>query len=897
MPFEVQTLTVGEDGISLLAGTDSTVYRSDDGGETWKRMITDKTLEGFGETWGYLSGLDVRSLVVGNDSRSLFAGIYGGGVLRSDDGGETWQPINNGLGRAAVLKLSVGPDEGDLFAEVLGGQVYHSDDAGLSWQLVPDMHSLHMQASAVFGNVHMVTIDGRVNLARSGTGWMPWATYRDYPPQAIMVDGNRATVYAYAGPMVLRAEASLPFLWRTPIQYQRVVTTTIAVTRRAINWVVFNAFPLSIGIGITLFTILTYIYVGVARPNRLSTRTVLWLLPRPRYLVTASGYQSYAQRWAAGDPLERLALLRVPTYAPFTLDQLIAELRREGAACDTQGLRASLTTLTERGLLRQEDDAWILTEPLLTQIKRHELPPDTPVQLAKEIRQQHPLYIRTRDFFTQARFRMKELSAEEFLFTPQGQDHPQVAYGSIYTRLIAGRTPTGEDFTAICEATHAHYGDDLPHRVALLLSDRRPEPGARYRLYEIRQREGLAIVPLDVALFRQIKPNRTANDILASEVDQATGQQNLYAISGPVSGDLSFFGREHVLQETLDLLEMGQPVGLFGLRKMGKTSLIQRLQGRLAQQRPIAMVDTQKTAQQQGIWSLYPDIIAAFADHLQRYRPDIDLPELHLWPETPTPSPALADAFMQDLHALHTALGAPDEDKRLLLIVDEIDRLLPAGDAPGYEGFTTLFGQLRAANQQARMLDFLVVGVDAAVNRIERWQDHDNELYRALREVWVPPMAHNDVCEMIESLGSQMGVRYESGSLHLLATSGGGQPFVTRQLCSWAVQGRLGQGAITVTAEQARIAIEEFIFGDPYLREMWDKRLDDTQREMLRALAQASEPLPRLELLPASQRQGALAALGAIEDYTLVNRADGGYTIAWDVFDKWIRWIELGLED
>ena len=548
-------------------------------------------------------------------------------------------------------------------------------------------------------------------------------------------------------------------------------------------------------------------------------------------------------------------------------------------------------------MLLTEDGDWALAEPLLAQVQWRELPPDEPTRLAGQIRQQHPLYARTRDFFTQARFHLRELSAEETLLVARGQDHPQVAYGPLYARLIAGRAPTGDDFTAVCEAAREQYGDDLSHRVALVISDQRPEPGARYRLYEIRQREGLAIVPLDVSLFGQIKPNRSANDILASEIDQATGQQNLYAISGPVSGDLSFFGRERVLQQIIDLLDAGQPVGIFGLRKVGKTSLIQRLQGRLTQQWSIALVDVQSISLHHGIWSLYPDIIAAFADHLQRYRPDVDLPDLHLCPEVPTPSPALADAFMQDMRALHAVLGAPDEGKRLLLIMDEIDRLLPVGEAPGYEGFTTLFGQLRAANQQARMLDFLVVGVDAAVNRVERWPDHDNELYRALREVWMPPMTHDDVCEMIESLGSQMGVRYESEALHLLAGSGGGQPFVTRQLCSRAIQDRLGQGAITVTVEQARGAIEEFIFGDPYLREMWDKRLDDAQREMLRALAQASEPLPRLDLLPTSQRQGALAALGAIEDYTLVNRADGGYTIAWDVFEKWIRWIELGLED
>jgi hypothetical protein len=351
-----------------------------------------------------------------------------------------------------------------------------------------------------------------------------------------------------------------------------------------------------------------------------------------------------------------------------------------------------------------------------------------------------------------------------------------------------------------------------------------------------------------------------------------------------------------VLQEIIDLLDTGQPVGIFGLRKVGKTSLIQRLQGRLAQKRPVAVVDTQKTAQQQGIWSLYPDMIAAFATHVQRYRPDVLLPDLQLWPAAGAPSASMADAFMQDLQALHRVLGEPDKGERLLVIVDEIDRLLPIETTPGYAGFATLFGQLRAANVRASMLDVVVVGVDAAVNRVERWGNHDNELYRALREVWVPPMAPDDVREMIDSLGSQMGVQYESEAMALLARAGGGQPFVTRQMCGRAIEGRLGSGLITVTLDDARMAVEEFVFDDPYLRELWRTRLDETQKEMLRRLAKAPEPLSRRSLLPAAQRQEALGALTALEDYTLVHRSGSSYAIAWDVLKSWVRWVELGLE-
>jgi photosystem II stability/assembly factor-like uncharacterized protein len=872
----VQCIKVGPEGERLFAGTRyNGVFRSDFDGSTWQPVGPER------------ENLYVTTLAVEPNRSRLFAGTWEKGLFYSDNNGDSWASLSN-----QVVSLTVNPDDGNLYVRLDDGGVFVSGDEGQTWQ--QSTSDIDFPENMEFGEIEAEIKDGRVYLNRQGKRQLPWATFDVSSPQAIEVHDSVATFYTMPSTGVLqRAEVPLPSIWNMPTPY----VAMLAFTWRGLGWVAVNALPLSVGLVLMLAVISLYVYAGVARPNQLSLRTILWLLSRPVHLIAASGYRSYARRWAISDPLERLTLLRATPNTPFTLDQLASELRQAGAVFDPQGLRASLAALNERGLLQHENDAWILTEPLLAEVQRHELSSNELDRLAEQIRRQHPLYARVRDFFTQARFRMEELSAEEFLLTPQSQNHPQVAYGSVYTYLITGRAPTGEAFAAVCEAAQDQYGDDLSHRVALVISDRRPEPGARYRLYEIRQREGLAIVPLDISLFGQIKPNRSANDILASEIDQATGQQNLYAISGPVSGDLSFFGREQVLQQVIDLLNAGQPAGIFGLRKVGKTSLIQRLQGRLAQQRPIAMVDTQKSAQQRGIWSLYPDIIAAFADHLQRYRPKIALPDLHLWSEPGPPSPEMADVFVQDLRALHIAIGETDKDARLLLIVDEVDRLLPTSGTPGYEGFATLFGQLRAANQQARMLDFLVVGVDATVNRVERWRDRDNELYRALREVWMPPMEPDDVREMIESLGSQMGVRYEDDALDLLARCGGGQPFVTRQMCGRAVEGRLGRGAITVTPEQAKLAVEEFIFDDPYLGEMWRTRLDETQRGMLRQLAQASEPLPRLELLPASQRQEALAALSALEDYTLVRREGRRYTIVWEVFGKWIRWVELGLEE
>ena len=516
------------------------------------------------------------------------------------------------------------------------------------------------------------------------------------------------------------------------------------------------------------------------------------------------------------------------------------------------------------------------------------------------VTQEQSFFGRARRFFIQAWYDVRPLANDAWLLSPQGIEHPQRHYGEIYLRLLAGKAPTGDDFSAVYSAVCNHYGAsnaNMAHRIALVVSDKIPAPGVGFRFHEILQESGLAIVTLDSACFHQVTPDYTANDVLSAEIHPAIGQEDLYAISSPVSDDLSFFGREQVLQTLIDCLDVGQMVGLFGLRKVGKTSLLQRLQRRLALRRAVATVDIQETAQESGVWPLYLNIIEMFVAEVHRLRSDITLPPLHLYPFLGEITPEVATFFLDDLAALYMTLGSPSEHNRLLLIIDEIDKLLPFENISGYAGFSTLLGQLRAAHQHKQILDVLVVGVNASLNRIERWDVRDNEFYRALREVWMPPMSSEDVQKMITSLGSRMGVKYTPEALDILITEGGGHPYVTRQLCSRAIAGRFGDSILEITAEEASVAVEEFVSHDEYLSELWAKRLNERQQAILRLLAQAVEPASRTQLLPNKQRRVASTDLNALENYRLVRRDGKSYTIGWNIFRKWIRWEELGLED
>ncbi|MCS6804547.1 MAG: hypothetical protein RMM98_13855 [Acidobacteriota bacterium] len=69
-----------------------------------------------------------------NAAGDVFAGTVGGGVFRSRDNGQTWQPVNTGLTNLNVSAFVV-KFTGDIFAGTHGG-IFRSRNNGNSWQPV-----------------------------------------------------------------------------------------------------------------------------------------------------------------------------------------------------------------------------------------------------------------------------------------------------------------------------------------------------------------------------------------------------------------------------------------------------------------------------------------------------------------------------------------------------------------------------------------------------------------------------------------------------------------------------------------------------------------------------------------------------------------------------------------
>lgn len=98
------------------------------------------------------------------EPETIFVGGRDIGVIRSDDGGETWRPMNSGLPTLDVTALATHSfQRKTLFAWLTGAGVYRTEDSGESWLRMPDPGP---PDANVRGLVHS-TLPGSMN-----TGWL-----------------------------------------------------------------------------------------------------------------------------------------------------------------------------------------------------------------------------------------------------------------------------------------------------------------------------------------------------------------------------------------------------------------------------------------------------------------------------------------------------------------------------------------------------------------------------------------------------------------------------------------------------------------------------------------------------------------------------------------------------
>jgi photosystem II stability/assembly factor-like uncharacterized protein len=112
-----------------------------------------------------------------SDPNRIYLGLYDHGVFRSDDGGDTWRPASGADGRmrnAAIADLLIDPNEPDRVWVGTEEGIWRSDDGGVQWQAEPvrastnDVRTLVMAAD---GTVYAGTRGYGVLQRTAATDW------------------------------------------------------------------------------------------------------------------------------------------------------------------------------------------------------------------------------------------------------------------------------------------------------------------------------------------------------------------------------------------------------------------------------------------------------------------------------------------------------------------------------------------------------------------------------------------------------------------------------------------------------------------------------------------------------------------------------------------------------
>lgn len=195
----------------ILAGVeDAALFRSLDGGRTWQELAGLRG-HGSGPQWQPgAGGLCLHTILLdpGNPER-MFIAISAAGAFRTDNGGQTWKPINQGLRSDyipdpyaevghCVHRIALHPARPSVLFMQKHWDVMRSDDAGDSWReisgnlpsdfgFVVDVHAHEPDTIYVIpikSDSEHYPPDGKLRVYRSRTGGHEWEALTHGLPQS-----------------------------------------------------------------------------------------------------------------------------------------------------------------------------------------------------------------------------------------------------------------------------------------------------------------------------------------------------------------------------------------------------------------------------------------------------------------------------------------------------------------------------------------------------------------------------------------------------------------------------------------------------------------------------------------------------------------------------------------
>ena len=412
-----------------------------------------------------------------------------------------------------------------------------------------------------------------------------------------------------------------------------------------------------------------------------------------------------------------------------------------------------------------------------------------------------------------------------------------------------------------------------------------------YRRIEDKRRTTPAIVPLTQS---QIE---TADDPLSAlrfVLDRWLYRRDLFAQNFPVSGRL-FFGRHRPLTELKDAIANGISAGIFGLRKVGKTSLLKEIERRSMESGDIVVymdllrVPGDITDTRWIYWKLASEL------NIRIQRSGIKIKQWRLggnfsdYMDIPSEFP-VATAFDADLTQVLYALrnSALMPRPRVILMLDEIERVLPNNlGKDGFRGFFDFFGYLRGVAQESDDFVVIVTGANAAIAEASQFSGRDNPVFNFFREIYLPLLQPAETSVMVRTLARGMGIHFGVPACDLVHKLTGGHPFFARQFCSF-LSDRFTERPLQVSITQITTAINQYLeVASKDFQEIVDRFSRDYPQELSACVAVAKAG-GSIGLGLLAEKGGDNLSLKHLLGYQLVEVRDDQVSLTMDFMRLWL---------
>ncbi len=400
----------------------------------------------------------------------------------------------------------------------------------------------------------------------------------------------------------------------------------------------------------------------------------------------------------------------------------------------------------------------------------------------------------------------------------------------------------------------------------------------------IRDQVGYETIPLSMPLLQKALVTKHCEQELWELEEPYLTRVDPYTETKAILDPNWFYGRDARLTRTLELLNEGHHVGVFGISKIGKTSYANQLLYHLAHL-PAVTLNCQAFAPKAEVY---------FEKILSRLHTELNALQIKKLPKF---EPLTDDeAFQRQFLALFEMWEKAGHHEPFLLFFDNIERLFPAENTRDVQPetlteYTRLFEMLRTLAQNRRTLSIVVMTSHPDMNRIELLtpEEQKNPMFAVFHEEFIGAMPPGETQRMVHEIGKWKDILWDQDAAQRVFQYSGGHPFVTRyfagEACQCGMLKHVTRERVEQTAEKMFQQFDRHAIFHYYRQRLWNTLKHD-ERELLLSIGRWNTS--ERELTAARQN-----TLKRLEQFGLITRTDGSLALTSTLFSMWMQHTEL----